>query len=137
MIRIKIDKNKTGEPIFKININEDEKQKYLFLKRALIEGKAIKGRYNYELPMKYFLPIFNNLDKSNIKFDSNNVNSYLEFSDYIDEKYFYSIVATPKFMRIWRNESCPNIYKININTEELSVDKNIAFKKINTNRAEI
>lgn len=133
MIRIKIDKNKAGEPVFKINIKEEQQKKYAFLKRALMEGKEIKGRYNYELCMKYFLPIFNNLDKSDVKIDAKSIDSFLEFSDYIDEKFYYSLIATPKFMRIWREENCPNIYKVCIDIDNLSVHKSIAFKQIKIN----
>ena len=33
-------------------------------------------------------------------------------------------------MKIWRRENCPNIFKIKINKDDLSISKEIAFKKI-------
>ena len=51
MIKIKIQRGKNEEPIFKIKIKDDDRIKYPFLKRTLIEGKIIKGRYNYQIPL--------------------------------------------------------------------------------------
>ena len=61
MVKIKLEKNQKDEPVFKLNIKEEEIDNYRFLKRALLEGKAIKGRYNYEVPIRFFEPIFKNL----------------------------------------------------------------------------
>ena len=89
MIKIKIDKSKSNEPIFKLGFKQLDEKENRFLKRALIDGKEIKGIYQYELPLKYFLPIIKNLDKNNIKLDRYSKLSYLEFSDDFDEKYYY------------------------------------------------
>ena len=51
MIRIKIDKNRLGEPIFKIGFKELTDKEYKFLKRALMEAKEISGNFKYEIPL--------------------------------------------------------------------------------------
>lgn len=130
MIKVKIDKSRTNEPIFKLGFKELDEREHRFLKRALIDGKEIKGTYKYELPLKYLLPIIKNLDKNNIKLDRYSKLSYLEFSDDFDEKYYYILEANAKFMKKWREEGCPNIFKVEINRETLEVKKEIIFKKI-------
>lgn len=131
MIKIKIDKNRSNEPIFKLGFKELNEKEARFLKRALMEGKEIKGTYKYEIPLKYFLPIIKNLDKNNMKLDRYSKLSYLEFSDDFDENYYYILEANAKFMRRWREEGCPNIFKVEIDRETLEVKKEIIFKKIN------
>lgn len=130
MIKIKIQKGKNDNPIFKINIKNNEIEKYKFLKRALIDGKTIKGNFNYEIPLRYLVPIINNLDKDSISIDRYSKLEFLEFYDEYEEKYYASFTATPKFMKLWRMERCPNIFKIQINPETLIVTKEIAFKKV-------
>lgn len=131
MIRIKIDKNKQGEPIFKMSFKQLEKSEELFLRRALIDSKEISGSFKYEVPLRYFLPIFNNIDKDRIKIDRHSKLSYIEFSDKFDEKYYYTFQVTPKYMKKWREEDCPNIFKIEINAETKELSKEVIFKKIN------
>ena len=130
MIKMKIDKNKRGEPIFKLGYKELEEKEVRFLKRAIMEGKEIKGMFKYEIPLRFFTPIFNNFDKENIKIDRYSKVEYLEFSDFYDERYFYSFEVTPKYMKKWREEGCPNIFKIQIDTETKEIKKEIIFKKI-------
>ena len=130
MIKIKIDKNKRGEPIFKLGYKELEEKEVRFLKRAIMEGKEIKGMFKYEIPLRFFTPIFNNFDKENIKIDRYSKVEYLEFSDFYDERYFYSFEVTPKYMKKWREEGCPNIFKIQIDTETKEIKKEIIFKEI-------
>ena len=130
MIKIKIDKNRANEPIFKLGFKELDEKENRFLKRALIEGKEIKGTYKYEIPLKYFLPIVKNVDKNNIKLDRYSKLAYLEFSDDFDENYYYILEANAKFMRKWREEGCPNIFKVEIDRETLEVKKEVIFKKI-------
>ena len=130
MIKIKIDKNKRGEPIFKLGYKELEEKEVRFLKRAIMEGKERKGMFKYEIPLRFFTPIFNNFDKENIKIDRYSKVEYLEFSDFYDERYFYSFEITPKYMKKWREEGCPNIFKIQIDVETKEVKKEIIFKKI-------
>lgn len=131
MIKIKIQKNKNHDPIFKIKIKDEEIEKYIFLKRALIEGKKIKGNFNYEIPLRFLFPILNNLNKEEISIDKHSELEFLEFYDDFEEKYYASFLATPKFMRLWRKENCPNIFKIKIDKQTLNITKEIAFKRIN------
>ena len=112
MIKVKIEKNRLNEPIFKLGFKNLSEKEERFLKRALIEGKEISGIYKYEIPLKYFVPIMNNIDKENIKLDRYSKLSFLEFSDDFDEKYFYILEANAKYMKRWREEGCPNIFKI-------------------------
>lgn len=130
MIKVKIEKNRLNEPIFKLGFKKLNDKEERFLKRALIEGKEISGTYKYEIPLKYFVPIMNNIDKENIKLDRYSKLSFLEFSDDFDEKYFYILEANAKYMKKWREEGCPNIYKIEIDKEKCILKKEIAFKKI-------
>lgn len=133
MIKIKIDKDKKNNPIFKLNIKEDDEKKYPFIKRALIDGKKISGRYNYEIPLRYLIPIINNIKSENIVIDNKSKLEFLEFYDFFEEKYYSSFEATSKFMKIWRKERCPNIFKIKIDIETSKVSKEVAFKKIEIN----
>ena len=130
MIKIKIDKNRSNEPIFKLGFKELDEKENRFLKRALMDGKEIKGMYKYEIPLKYLLPIIKNLNKNNIKLDRYSKLAYLEFSDDFDENYYYILEANAKFMRKWREEGCPNIFKVELDRETLDVKKEIIFKKI-------
>ena len=131
MIRVKIDKNKKGEPIFKLSYKDLDDKELRFLKRAIIEGKEISGMFKYEIPLRFFVPILNNMDKESIKIDRHSKHEYLEFSDSYDEKYFYSFEVTPKYMKKWREEECPNIFKIQIDKDTMEIKKEIIFKKIN------
>lgn len=130
MIKIKLEKNKRGEPIFKLCIKDGDLEYYKFLKRSLMDGKKLTGSYNYEVPLRYFVPIFNNIPKDRLSLDKKSILSYLEFSDDFDEKYYYTLTATPKYMRLWREENCPNIYKVSIDKESLTLEKEVAFKKV-------
>lgn len=130
MIKVKIEKNRLNEPIFKLGFKNLSEKEERFLKRALIEGKEISGTYKYEIPLKYFVPIMNNIDKENIKLDRYSKLSFLEFSDDFDEKYFYILEANAKYMKRWREEGCPNIFKIEINKDTLEIKKEVIFKKI-------
>lgn len=130
MIKIRIDKNRCGEPIFKIRLEEENIRENRLLYRGILAGKKVSGLYNFQIPMKYFLPIYNNLDKNEVILDTRSIYSYLEFSDEIEENFYYSIIATPKYMRRWREKNCQNIYKITIDKETKELEKRIAFKKI-------
>lgn len=132
MIKIKIDKkNKLNEPIFKLGFKELNEKEEKFLKRVLIEGRKIKGIYKYEIPLKFLIPIINNIGKENIKIDKYSKLCFLEFSDDFDERYFYSFQVDVRYMKKWREERCPNIFKIEIDKEKLEVKKEVVFKKIN------
>ncbi|MEW8955950.1 hypothetical protein [Clostridium sp.] len=130
MIRIKLQDNKKEGIVFKIKIKDKDKEN-LIIRRALFEGKEVRGIYNYSLPVKFFLPIFNNLPKDEVVIDKKSVTEYLEFSDEYDENYFYSKEANAKYMRKWREFNCPNIYKITIDYDKNIINKHIAFQKFN------
>ncbi|MGG7177622.1 hypothetical protein ACQPU1_08525 [Clostridium paraputrificum] len=130
MIRIKLEKNKRNEPIFKIGINDKDLEEYKFLKRGLLEGKSLKGRYNYQVPIRFFEPIIRNLDPENIALDKNSLLYFLEFSDDYDENYYYKTEADARYMKKWRDEGCPNIYKIMLDKDKCTISKEIAFKRI-------
>lgn len=130
MIKIKLEKNKSGKIIFKLKIDEASKENALF-KRALMESKFIKGRvrYNYEVPLRFFIPICKNISKENLILDKKSILSYLEFSDFYDQNYYTDTEATAKYMKKWREEGCPDIYRITINEENHDITKEVAFKK--------
>lgn len=130
MIKIKLEKNRKAEPILKLGIKDKDLDSYKFLKRSLMDGKKLKGAYNYEVPLRYFIPIFNNIDKDNLVIDKKSILTYLEFSDDFDEKYYYTLVPDIKYMKSWRVENCPNIYRVSLNIENLTIEKEVAFKKV-------
>ena len=130
MIKVKLEKNKSGKIIFKLKINDSDKENVLF-KRALMESKIIKGKskYDYEVPLRFFIPICNNIDKENLKLDKKSILSYLEFSDCYDQNYYTDVDATAKYMKKWREEGCPDIYRITIDQDNYDIKKEVAFKK--------
>jgi hypothetical protein len=130
MIKIKLEKSKNGKIIFKLKVDEKDKDNVLF-KRALMEAKVLKqkSRYDYEVPLRFFIPICNNVDKENLKLDKKSLLSYLEFSDDYDQNYYTDIEATAKYMRKWREEGCPDIYRITIDEESYEIKKEVAFKR--------
>lgn len=130
MIKIKLEKNKSGKIIFKLKIDDKNKDNILF-KRALMESKSLKekARYDYEVPLRFLIPICNNVDKENLKLDKNSILSYLEFSDYYDQNYYTDTEATAKYMKKWREEGCPDIYKITIDEESYEITKEVVFKR--------
>lgn len=131
MIKVKLEADKRNKPLFKIHIKENELEKYKFLKRALMESKSIKGRYNYQVPLRFFEPIINNIPCDEIVIDKKSILFYLEFSDDYDEKYYYKTQADAPYMKKWREEGCPNIYKVNLDLENNKISKEIAFQKLN------
>ena len=130
MIKVKLEKNKRGNIIFKLKISDKEKENILF-KRALMESKIIKNsnRFNYEVPLRFFVPICRNTNKDNLQLDKRSLLSYLEFSDYYDENYYTEVEATANYMKKWRSEGCPDIYKITIDEDTYEIKKEIVFKK--------
>lgn len=130
MIKVKLKKNKSGKIIFELKIDDKDKENVLF-KRALMEAKVLKqkSRYDYEVPLRFFVPICKNVDKENLKLDKKSLLSYLEFSDDYDQNYYTDIEATAKYMRKWREEGCPDIYRISIDEESYEIKKDVAFKR--------
>ena len=130
MIKIKLEKNKSEKIIFKLKIDDSYKGNVLF-KRALMESKILKGKskYNYEVPLRFFIPICNNINRENLILDKKSILSYLEFSDCYDQDYYTEIDATAKYMKKWREEGCPDIYRITIDQDNYDIKKEVAFKK--------
>lgn len=130
MIKVKLEKNKSGKIVFKLKINDTDKGNILF-RRVLMESKIIKGKstYDYEAPLRFFIPICNNIDKENLKLDKKSILSYLEFSDCYDENYYTDVDATAKYMKKWREEGCPDIYRITIDQDSYDIKKEVAFKR--------
>ncbi|MBW6410461.1 hypothetical protein [Clostridium weizhouense] len=128
MIKVKLEKNKQNKIIFKLKIKSIDENNLLF-KRAIIEGKKIKGRYNYEIPLRFFVPIFRNINKEELVLDIDSILSYLEFSDFYDEKYYNETEVNINYMKKWREEDCPNIYRVTIDKENYSIKKDVVFKK--------
>lgn len=130
MIKVKLEKSKNGKIIFKLKTDDTDKENILF-KRALMEARTIKGKsaYQYEVPLRFFVPICNNISKKNLVLDKRSILSYLEFSDYYDENYYTDIEANAKYMKKWIEESCPDIYRITIDKDNYEIKKEVAFKK--------
>lgn len=130
MIKVKVKSNKKNLKYFLLSVSEKDKEKYPFMNRVLIESREVKGRYKYEVPLRFFMPVINNVNKDDMCIDKCSIESYLEFADEEEGEFFYAEVATAKYMRIWREQSCPYIYKIKIDSENNTVTKIVAFKKI-------
>lgn len=131
MVIIKLDLNKRGDINFRANITEQYKEN-IIIKRALFESKIKKGekKFPYLIPMRFFIPIVNNLGKDNIKFEESSINEFLEFSDFYEEQTYYTGKATATYMKKWREEECPKIFKVIINKETLEIDKFVAFERL-------
>jgi len=130
MIKVKLEKNKSEKIIFKLKISIVDKGNILF-NRILMEAKIIKGKskYDYEVPLRFFVPVCNNVEKEKIILDKKSILSYLEFSDCYDQNYYTDIEATAKYMKKWREEGCPDIYRITIDQDNYKIKKEVAFKK--------
>lgn len=129
MINIKLDEDKRGKIIFRANIDECHKDNRV-LKRALFESRVVKNEFKYNIPMKYFWPILNNIDKKLISLNKDSKLEFLEFSDEYEEFYYYTYKATAVYMKRWREEGCPPIFKVTINPKDLSLKKRIVFERL-------
>lgn len=130
MIKIKLEQDKNGKPVFKLGVSEEIVKKNKMIWRVTLEGKNISGEYNYKIPIRFFVPLLKNLDTKKIELDPNSIESYLEFSDECDGKFYYAISANARYMRNWRELGCPNIYKVDLDLENKSVSTKVAFKKL-------
>lgn len=134
MTKFKLEKNKKNEPILKMKlVNEDLKKDKIF-RRVILESKVIKGKYNYEVPLRFFEVILKNISKCNIEIDEKSLKEYFEFSDDYDDVYYFTVDINAKYMKRWRKEGCPNIYKISLNINNIEMKKEVSFKKININK---
>lgn len=131
MFKIKLENDRRGNLKFRAKIDEKLKEN-IIIKRAIFESKIIKSNkeYDYLIPMKFFIPIIKNLDKDLIKIDKDSVNSFLEFSDDYEEVFYYAALATSAYMKKWRDENCPKIYKIKIDKIKVELQKEIAFERL-------
>ena len=75
MIKIKIDKNKKGEPNFKLHFKKIDEREERFLKRALMEGREIKGSFKYEIPLRFIKTINSNIYKENLNLERKSKNT--------------------------------------------------------------
>lgn len=125
MINIRTDIDNKNNVNIKISFHKDLLDNRI-LKRCLFEGNKIKDkRYTYKLPGKFLLTLVNNLE--NVNLHKGNIESFLEFSDEYDEKYFYAKTADSKYMKKWREVGCPKIYKITIDREKNLILKEVIF----------
>ena len=131
MMKFKIESSGTGELKFRAFISEEMKENRI-IKRALFESKIVKSNkeYPYLIPIKYFVPIIRNMNSEELKVDDNCIDSFLEFSDEYEEKFFYASKATARYMKKWREEGCPKIYKIKIDKINCKVEKEFAFARL-------
>ena len=130
MIKVKLEMNKSRKIIFKVKVDEKDRGN-MFFRRAIMEGRQLKkgSRYNYEIPLRFFIPICTNVDKNELVIDKKSILSYLEFSDCYDENYYTETIADAKYMKRWREEGCPEIYKITIDPETFNISKKVVFRK--------
>lgn len=131
MMKFKIESTANGELKFRANISEDMKDN-IIIKRALFESKIIKSnpKYPYLIPIKYFFPITRNLKSENLKFDEESIDIFFEFSDEYEERFFYAAKATARYLKKWREEGCPKIYKIKIDKESGEIKKDFSFERL-------
>jgi hypothetical protein len=130
MMKIKLEKNKRDEFVVKLKVENDIIDKYKILRRVILESRKITGEFNYNVPIRFLAIILRSIPVEIINLDSDSIFSYLEFSDDYDDKYYYAIEANAKYMRKWREEGCPIIYKVNLDKDTASITKEIAFKRI-------
>ncbi|WP_297517408.1 hypothetical protein [uncultured Clostridium sp.] len=131
MLKFKIESSGTGEIKFRAFISEEMKENRI-IKRALFESKIVKSskEYPYLIPIKYFIPIVRNIESDLIKCDEESIDIFFEFSDEYEEKFFYAAKATVRYMKKWREEGCPKIYKIKIHKDTLKIEKDFAFERL-------
>lgn len=129
MIKFKLEKNRFGNIIFKLKLDDKMLTEFPFIKRAILEATKLKGNYNYKVPMRYFAPIFNNLNKAIFTIDEESICSYIEFADEYDENCIYVIEANAKVMGKWIKAGCPSIYETIIDRETKEISSKIIFNK--------
>ena len=131
MLEIKIESDNKGALKFRANVDEKLKDN-MIIKRAMFESRTIKSnkKYPYIIPMKFFIPLIRNINNEFIKLDSESVVSFLEFSDEYEEEIYYNEKATAVYMKKWRDEGCPEIFKIIIDRESLDISKEVVFRRL-------
>lgn len=131
MLEIKIESDNKGALKFRANVDEKLKDN-MIIKRAIFESRIIKSnkKYPYIIPMKFFIPLIRNISNEFIKLDSESVVSFLEFSDEYEEEIYYNEKATAVYMKKWRDEGCPEIFKIIVDRESLNISKEVVFRRL-------
>lgn len=131
MLEIKIESDNKGALKFRANVDEKLKDN-MIIKRAIFESRTIKSnkKYPYIIPMKFFIPLIRNISNEFIKLDSESVVSFLEFSDEYEEEIYYNEKATAVYMKKWRDEGCPEIFKIIVDRESLNISKEVVFRRL-------
>lgn len=131
MFKVKLESDLKGNLKFRAKVDEELKEN-MIIKRAIFESKIVKSnkKYDYIIPMKFFVPIIKNLDKNLIEIDKDCLESFLEFSDEYEEVFYYTATANANYMKKWREESCPKIYKIKINKSIIEIQKEVAFERL-------
>ena len=131
MLKFKIESDKLGTLKFRADISEDLKEN-LIVKRLLFESKIVKSnkKYPYIIPIKYLLPVIQNVPSELLIMDEESIDNFLEFSDEYDEIFYYATKATSGYMKKWREESCPRIFKVVIEKGVMKVSKEIAFERL-------
>lgn len=131
MLEIKIESDNKGALKFRANVDEKLKDN-MIIKRAIFESRIIKSnkKYPYIIPMKFFVPLIRNISNEFIKLDSESVVSFLEFSDEYEEEIYYNEKATAVYMKKWRDEGCPEIFKIIVDRESLNISKEVVFRRL-------
>lgn len=61
--------------------------------------------------------------------DKDSLLYYLEFSDMYDQNYYNETQATPNYMKKWREEGCPEIYKVTLDKDNCNIEKEVIFNK--------
>lgn len=130
MVRVKLQSDKRNNVKLKIKISNNDAQN-IFLKRALLEGKELKNDrfFNYEIPLRFLKPVITILSKEDIFLDKRSLLSFIQFSDIYDEKYYYQSKINPKFLKLWRENGCPDIYKIEIDKDTLKIVSKVIISK--------
>ncbi|MGL5634408.1 MAG: hypothetical protein ACRDDL_05050 [Sarcina sp.] len=131
MLKLKLENDKAGNIKFKIKFSRDLEEN-IIIKRAVFEGKKLKRNkdYKYILPNKYIFPIIHNFEKNKLQIDKKSLLSILEFSDEYEEKFYYTNKADSKYMKKWREEGCPTIFRITLDNEKIDINKEIAFERL-------
>lgn len=126
MLKMKLECNARGNAKLKMNFGGEEN---LMLKRyRMMASKNMsqdKEEFPCVLPLRFFTPLVKNIQKERFEFHKDSIDSFLEFSDEYDDKYFHALKATASYMRKWREEGCPALYRVDIDkvSKEVSVSK--------------
>ena len=80
--------------------------------------------------MRFFQIVLKIIPKDDLKIDKRSIDFYFEFSDDYEEKYYYITEVNAVYMKKWREEGCPEIFKINIDKDKKNLTKEVTFKRV-------